>query len=50
MSKSKERTQRTATHVLVTMLDVEVHLVGDFRALGSVCGLSAEQRREGRDS
>ena len=36
----------TPTKVLVAMLDVEVDLVRDTRALRRLDGLSAEERRE----
>lgn len=34
---------RTTTHILVTMLDVKVNLAGDFRTLGSLNRLRAEE-------
>lgn len=39
--------ERTSTEVLVTLLDVEVDLVGDF---GALCGLHALRAEESRDS
>ena len=42
----KERL-RTTAEVLVTMLDVEVDLVGDARTLSGLDGLGAEEGREG---
>ena len=37
----------TTTEVLVAMLDVEVDLVCDLRALGCLYALGAEESREG---
>lgn len=41
----KPQYARTSAHVLVSMLDVEVHLVGDLGALRSLNGLRDEESR-----
>ena len=40
---------RTATHIRVTMLDVEEDFVSDFRIPGGLCGLSKEDSSKGSD-
>ena len=43
---SKKDKERTSAKRLVTMVDVEVDLVGDARALRRLDGLGAEEGRE----
>jgi hypothetical protein len=38
--------KRTATQILVTVLNVKVNFVRDLRATGSLYGLGAEEGRE----
>jgi hypothetical protein len=44
-----EKVKRTATEVFVAMPDVEVHLVGDFWTLDSLCRLCAEESCKGQE-
>lgn len=45
----RNKKPRTATQVLIALLDVEVDLVGNFWAFSSLNRLSTEESRDGHD-